>query len=242
MAAKIKVVTWNMRRYSQPWQYLWQDIQPDIALLQEAIPPSDHAGVEFSHFRFLQGSGFTLGGLTAYYGTGLVAKDKTMKAIEIEGDHPGALAAGRFRLPDKRKLTFVSLYGFTDLDGFATTTAHRLLSDLTPLLSGRDPGLFILGGDLAVSPQFDEYTTRKRPSHQLVFDRIADFGLVNCLAKFHPEPVQTIRHHRIGIPWQTDYLFASAALLPNLISCEVLNSSEIDLLSDHSPIVAEFEF
>ena len=48
------------------------------------------------------------------------------------------------------------------------------------------------------------------------------------------------RHPRV--PYQTDYFFASPKLASSLRQCEVLASDEWFSISDHAPIVADFEF
>jgi hypothetical protein len=43
----MKILTWNMgywqyrNEHDEAWEYLIQEIKPDIALLQEAVPPDD---------------------------------------------------------------------------------------------------------------------------------------------------------------------------------------------------------
>jgi endonuclease/exonuclease/phosphatase family metal-dependent hydrolase len=46
---------------------------------------------------------------------------------------------------------------------------------------------------------------------------------------------------RPDVPYQTDYLWASADLAKSLISCEALTHDDWFSISDHAPIVANFE-
>ena len=86
---------------------------------------------------------------------------------------------------------------------------------------------------------------------------IAALGLVDCLrAKRAPGRLEGCRclegddctHVRTrtdrrypSIPYQTDYLFASAGLASRLTYCEALASDERFAISDHAPIVADFD-
>ncbi len=72
---------------------------------------------------------------------------------------PGSVAVARARV-DGRLLTFVSMYGVIE-NGYADTTVHRQLSDLSPLFD--HPQLahaVVLGGDLNITTQ---WTGRQGP-------------------------------------------------------------------------------
>jgi endonuclease/exonuclease/phosphatase family metal-dependent hydrolase len=152
-------------------------------------------------------------------------------------------------------LTLVSLYGLID-GGYADTTVNRQLSDLTPLFD--DPAhekRLILGGDLNITTQWTGSQKRYGVWEAVTLNRIAAFGLVDCL-NLHRSPgilqgcgcregdqcrhIQTQRHSRSKRPWQNDYIFASAALIPNLSHAHVHDSGDIRTLGDHMPLVADF--
>ena len=46
---------------------------------------------------------------------------------------------------------------------------------------------------------------------------------------------------RPDVPYQTDYLWASRDLAERLVSCEALSQDEWFAISDHAPIVADFD-
>jgi exonuclease III len=143
------------------------------------------------------------------------------------------------------------------MDELSDASVHRSLSEVSPVLD--DPRYrrrVLLGGDLNTGTQWpkgDAFNDRDRS----VLDRIAALGLVDCLrVKRAPgrlpgcpcaegdrcEHVRTRRDpRRPDVPYQTDYLFASRDLASRLQSCVVLASDEWFSLSDHAPIVADFE-
>jgi len=131
----------------------------------------------------------------------------------------------------------ISLYGLFEKVGntnYSITNLHRILSDLTGILNSRSKKI-ILGGDFNASLQFDKLQTGE--SHRIFFERLEDFGLINCYKPFHQNFIQTLRDPRSTTPWQDDYLFISNALTDKLISCEVLENDKIKTFSDHNPVM-----
>ncbi len=78
-------------------------------------------------------------------------------------------------------------------------------------------------------------------SHHIFFERLKDFGLYDCRQKFNKERAQTLRHKSSDFAWQNDYLFAGKKLYESCISCEVIDDKNLYDISDHNPIVAEFD-
>ncbi len=114
----------------------------------------------------------------------------------------------------------MSVYGLIEY-GYAVTTVHRILSDLTPLFDTSNGQRVVVGGDLNCSTQL---APPHRARHKTVFDRFASLGLVNVTerplddAVLHgcpcvDEPCRHVRthfHSRSKKPWQDDYVFLSA--------------------------------
>lgn len=263
MASSFKVASWNMdywrrrgaKSQAKSWGYLDDEVAADVALLQEAKAPDGRAAVS-GRREIYQGQGWT----------SLIATDLSARPIRtararhskrvsrLHRTHPGCLAVAEITLPNGRPLIAASVYGKID-DGYAQTTMHRLLTDLTPLFdesgSRRDRWV-VVGGDLNVSTQLPKPYGRWSNS---VFDRIEAFGFVNLTemgVRQHPERrlsdckcsdpdcahVQTATH-RTGTQYQNDYLFASEALAERLEDCVVQSAG--GEFSDHWPVVAEFE-
>ena len=65
------------------------------------------------------------------------------------------------------------------------------------------------------------------------------FFWIDCLGKFHEEPVQTYQHNQGNEPWQLDYLFLSERLKDKLENCYVTEDPNVMNRSDHNPVVAE---
>ena len=78
---------------------------------------------------------------------------------------------------------------------------------------------------------------------QIIFERIEDFLLEDCLIKKYPNFVRTFRNKsgQDRVPWQIDHMFASKDLYNKLQKIEVVENAETSALSDHYPIIAEFD-
>ena len=268
----IRIATWNMNYWQRSaeqrtaaWRYLEQEVKPDVALVQEAVPQDEHPAVAY---RPIKPGNRGWGSAVVCYGDSraeampLVPLGWPVVKGELPASHPGACAVARLHLEDGKSILLVSLYGLMEKGGggvpYATTSVHRMLSDLTPLL---DPAVrkeqVILGGDLNCSTQLK---VPYREAHKALFARIRAFGLVDCLEQvrdtrppladcFCDEApncghVRTQRHQNKpdSRPWQTDYLFVSPELAEGLKACEAWDREDAWQLSDHCPVVADFDF
>lgn len=235
---RVSITTWNMDYWKRnkeqreaAWDYLIQTIAPDIALVQEFSPPVKQDACFNILYREIGG--------TRRWGSAIITRGLSVQEVQFNNNYPGAVVAADVMLPNGWLLTAISLYGLIDDNGYATTTLHRMLSDLTPLLHRRTGRRdFVVGGDYNVSTQWDEHYGYKDPSHRIFFERLEDFGLINCTARFHGGHVQTNRHPRSSVPWQNDYIHVSAEVANRLVSCDVVDDPVIWELSDHNPVVA----
>lgn len=247
------VTVWNMQHRRSGWEYLDQRLPADIVLLQEAaLPPSARNGI---HREIGGGRQWGSAVLSPHPVAELteVTSRHTRRPVRLIQQNQASVIAARVELVDDEAVIAVSLYGVHDDAGYAITSVHRALSDLTPLMETPLRHRVIVGGDLNCSSQL---RPPYRAWHRNVFDRFAALGLVDLTgltAESRPplagcpcddEPcrhVQTFR--RAGAaPYQDDWLFASARLAKMVESVEVLSSedSEAWKYSDHAPIRAVF--
>ncbi|MGH9197762.1 MAG: hypothetical protein ACRD1T_18715, partial [Acidimicrobiia bacterium] len=251
---RLRVGSWNMGQGFRPrgspkatWAYL-DALGLDFALVQEAVAPKDRPEVVRKRIypKKRWGSGivnytdFELSPIPA------VPLGDRRSQSELQESHPGAVTVADVRLPGDILLTLISIYGVLDLPlrngmRYSVTSVHRMLSDLTPILDLARSRVrrVIMGGDLNITPQIPPPDSER---HQLVIDRIKAFGFVDCLGESHNDFVRTHRHldKKESPPYQDDWIFMSPNL--KLSSCEALNEDEAAwALSDHCPVVAEFE-
>lgn len=136
--------------------------------------------------------------------------------------------------------------------------ASRRAGRLVPLFDARAwEGRVLLGGDLNLTTQWTGRDARYLPWHRTTFARIREFGLVDCLDAHRGDGplagcgcadgpncrhIQTLFHAPSSRPWQNDYVFVSAALLPFVAAASPIIEGGLRRLSDHLPLVVDIEF
>jgi hypothetical protein len=231
----LKVVTWNMAHRKmvkeRAWNFLRYEVAPDIALVQEGHPPGRLGDSE--QFIYPNKVTGTIGA------SGVWSRDLALRRVPLATTLPNALIACIVTLPqDKSPLLAVSMYGTFDATSHVTPNLHRMISDLHVLLIDKAyKGRIVIGGDWNVDRDYNKINPGKAPLHRLVFERLEDsfYGLQRC----NKEPLRTIRHGS-KFPYQDDYIYVSKALIRK-VSCEVVSDPVTKELSDHLPVVAEFE-
>ncbi len=252
-----RIVSWNMshwqktpKRRADAWEYL-SSMKADFALLQETVPPGDFLPNRCVY----QSEGISA---DREWGSAVVsfagpiepvreAKSRhSPSAANLHRTFPGSVAIAT----TESGLTLISLYAILD-EGYAITTIHRQLSDLTPLFDSPLGHRVILAGDLNISTQFPE---PDRSRHRNALERLLAFNLVDALSLDIPargplkdcpcadKPcmhVWTQRHSRSSIPWQNDYCFVSQKLAPSVRACYPNRDSYPWELSDHCPIILD---
>ena len=66
-------------------------------------------------------------------------------------------------------------------------------------------------------------------------------GFYDCMKKYQSNPIQIHRNARSKFPWELDHMFVTDELYDRLKSISVFVDDHIISLSDHNPIVADFE-
>lgn len=230
----------------------------DVALLQEIGELPDTLPMTYHRLSNIP--------LHADYGTAVVAinPDIDLEPLELEPadawattgrlscSHPGTIAAANVSLGDV-SFVAVSVYGRMYKAGngttYASTTMHRIISDLASVLHrNRNSPEVLVAGDFNCCTQWDD--ERDRLMDATVFDRLKAHRLVDLIADRYPERVQledcfcpapngcahvrTLRHMNKADsrPFQTDYVFASTGLAAKGNS-SLLDTPDIWELSDH---------
>jgi len=264
-SGRLTVVTWNLNHWRQSqetraeaWEYLAgplaEQVDWDVALLQECAPPKDWT---------YPLSSSEIDGLG--WGTAVTVRNGELRRVLLEDDsHPGCLVVADVEHGGLTS-TVVSIYGrqehTKEVDGeafalpFSVSAVHRQLSDLTPVIDhrgrrrARTP--LVIGGDLNVTTQLPRID---RVRHVGTLRRFAELGLTDgwtvspdavraedCDCDAAPDcgHVRTHTHNRSTRPWQLDYVFANAAA--KFVSCRTVIDERTWQRSDHAPVVAVFE-
>jgi endonuclease/exonuclease/phosphatase family metal-dependent hydrolase len=243
----MRIVTYNFLRAGSVkrcghWSRVIRTLKPDVVLAQECRPPQNSPGERFRHDpndAFAWQSAGSRG-----WGSGLFARSASLNPIAIP-DYEGWVVGGeiRNRSWSERPLMVFSVHGPAGERGYIRTM-QQILDRLASLRKRVD---LVLGGDFNVAVGY------RQPREQIRFvrgerdilDRLnQEFDLVSCWQAANPDRplAQTLRW--MGNPWapyHCDGIFVPRSWLPRLMSCRVVRGSRWKQLSDHNPVVAEFQ-
>jgi hypothetical protein len=260
-SGRLRVVVWNVARNPAAWPAL-DRLEPDLCLLNEAVVPQgrvaiwSEAGTQGRDGKRRPWSA----AITSRFPTTAITDARPhwrhgRREVPFACSRPGSWVAARVETPFG-SLTAVSLYGL--MDELSDASVHRSMSECSPLFDDPRYGdRVILGGDLNTGTQWPESEATFNARDRGVLQRIEAYGLTDCIratrapGRLQGCPctegqacthVRTRRDSRYpDVPYQTDYLFASPRAGFTLASCQVLASEEWFAISDHAPIVADFQ-
>ncbi|MDQ3525064.1 MAG: endonuclease/exonuclease/phosphatase family protein, partial [Chloroflexota bacterium] len=256
----LRLVTWNLNHWRQPllpvdtrraaWDYLRADLQADVALVQEAVPP-----LGFDRGRAVYGeiAGYRNWGsaVVALAPAVTVEPVRSVRArwsrrrFLLANTHPGSVAVARLCAPDIQPITLVSVYGV--LDGSSVSTMLRVIADLVPLFDSPDGARVILGGDLNVSRSTADPVSLARS--EAVLAAVRALGLVEAKSLVVEPPLSTkdcpcgledaCGHVATWGSIELDHLFVTPSLATQVTKVTVDPSAVEAGLSDHVPLSLE---
>ncbi len=192
----LSLISWNMNQQASNWQTVL-DSDVDAALLQEAKPPptllAEHVVVDHEEFWGSSGQSWC---------AAVAGLSKRIKLIPIKtqplgaGDpdalmvsRPGTIAAAKVRILETgEEIIVISLYApwgnpvklGTKSQGwlYADASAHRLISDLSALISNQTKHKIIAAGDLNILYGYGEGGSLYwKGRYDTIFDRMSALGL-----------------------------------------------------------------
>ncbi len=235
----MRVLSWNMnRRKNGCWDYLKKTIDPDIALLQETSLLDNSFNkqtiVEVEVKKNIRNS--------------IYSSKYEFERINFPLEFNKDMICAKFSL-ENSNIFLISIYGNLDLFPFFTVFTGQISLMVTFLKNNFNAEHIIIGGDFNCDRRMDNNPTASRFAKRgervtnLFFDSILNMGFKNCLRKFHSDYIETYRHHMVNsrYPWELDHMFCTNSLYDGLKKIEVMNNSDVIELSDHNPIIAEFD-
>jgi len=266
----IRLVSWNIEHCQAAWQKLADDDSIDVALVQEAVRP----GVSRELAVFPATPDWTTAGGNRPFTTAIARLSDRVTVEQLPTKAIGDAAGGTLGVSQPgtlcvaqvaaggAPLTVASAYCAWDEDVtareiFADSTAHRILSDISPLLTAKHR--LVLAGDWNILFGYGEDGSDPwKRRYQTVFDRARELGLVfvgpqspnGIQAEPWPEElpresknVPTYRRRRSDPATgtrQLDFVFVSAAL-QSCTKVTALNRAEEWGPSDHCRILIEID-
>ncbi len=224
----MRVVSWNMnKRKAGNWEWLIDEFDPDVALVQEASPLPD-------------GLKATVRDVKKNHRTVIYTKTNNQERIKLHHDHGMGLLVVRLG-----NIYLINVYANLDFKTVDPTLLGIIATYVGVLRRRMDADKIIIAGDFNMDRRMDDNPTGTRFAAQgtyptsSFFDAILDMGFFNCMRKFSNEPICTHRNNKSKYPWEIDHMFATNGLHQRLTSIDVVGAEE---LSDHNPIVANFDW
>ena len=226
----MKILTWNLgywqhsSHHDEAWDYLCNDIKPDMAFLQEVKPPSwvPHRTLSFEE-------------ITRGWGTAIFAPSLPLSK-KVFSLYPGRVASASIVLNKNLSLFVASIHAPI----IKSRVFPHLANIFTELELYHASNSAIIGGDLNSARLCEKVWPGH--GHGPFFERI-DRGnrWVDCCRQFHPTEIQTFFRDTCVNPFQDDHLFVSCDLGNRVRASDVINNELTRRVSDHIPLVAEVD-
>ncbi len=199
----VKIATWNMAYWShkafltEAWEYFLDNLDCDILLFQESFPLYDKLHQDKLVWHEIGG--------TRPWGSGIYSSKYNIKEVLIDTKFIGSITAAEIEITEDFKLIVISVYALMEKIlnvTYSIPNLHRIFSDLTGLIEGRDTkNRLVIGGDLnAVNKLLQIFlgtgenlfdrrirvfgklgfrTRHAQKTERVGFDKLADFAFVN---------------------------------------------------------------
>jgi len=225
----MKVMIWNIdckkkSDKSKLWDYLDQELHPDILLVQECKEyPSSYQGI-----------GEHIGG-TRLWGSMVLSKKYALEPIYIP-KHLGWVVGAKLEIENYSLAIFSVHAKLIDIGRYVVPHLTQIFTDI--MMAANDYQYLIIGGDLNASRRYDDvYSNPAQYKHRNFFNWLeTDLHLVSATGK---EERQTMRGNSTHL-YQNDHIYVSKNMRELLTNAQVLANDVISQVSDHNPVVAEF--
>lgn len=248
----MRFICWNTHGSTKAWDYALNVLGGDVLLFQESASPPTN--IDISSIFEIIGEDEPGARKARKWGNSTSVSTGTIEKVDVGSDYRGSLNTAVITRESSPKIGVVNIYGLLEKypdqpNAVVYLGLHRKLNNVEQWIKGEIgpvPEFFVICGDFNNDRRMDDHKTFKGPkqgrtSNEL-FDRIIDLGMTDLLAKQYPDFVQTIRHNRSKFPWQLDHFFVSKHAIERVTNIEVIDNPEISEISDHNPIVVDFDF
>ena len=233
----MRITTWNMHRgmvtadSDAGWAAL---TDTSVALVQETRPPSTPLAGSLAFERVANSS-------RVPWGTAVWAPSLALRQLDHRRSERGTAVVCEFATA-KGPVTVISVYAKLESlrgTGYAITTMHRVLSDLTEFFEDRARrGRIIVGGDFNANPAFDDdRSDTVRGTHDLLFDRLELWGMRSVLP-YRENPHPTWFPKGRGTPFQLDHIFVGEQIEFDESAVGMVRHEE---LSDHAQLYVDID-
>lgn len=225
----MRVVTWNLGSNSgfgsrAAWDYLLDELKPDVALLQEAVVPAD----------LDRSLAFAKPWPARRWGSAVVTSRGAINKTFADTSY------GPVVIAELNSGVVVGSLHARIIENRTIPSLQKTMSAVAPFLKGRQ---FVIGGDLNTARAADAIWPGH--GHLEFFEFLTGRGLYDCYWEVNDRTETRsfwgdVSPHEL----QLDHLFVDldTGMNGRVRSCQILDPADYRKLSDHSPVVAEIEF
>jgi len=262
-----RILSWNIRKAranSAAWTYL-SALDPDVAMLQEVIELPEDVRTRYGH---VIKPAVKKNGSPQPFSTAILVKGDMNTEPPLISKYEwvnnnyqsfyGNILNTTINLPALGRCSVISFHSpawpiikaGTNIDISEIKLKQNpdiYLTEILWTLVREAPASterkWIIGGDFNSSETFDLWRREGRGNKEIM-DRMIGLGLRECLRSYSGQLVPTFRHSGGSITHQIDHLYVSDLIYDYLVGCRVGNTADVfgGGLSDHLPIIADFEF
>ncbi len=247
LAIEMKLATYNIHKGGRQrvhWTTLLETHGVNLLLVQESYPVDQHLPPLF----YAASSGQAVWEMVEQngWGSAVMSKDGSVVPIsvpEFSGWVVGAEITGAsWQANTVDPILAFSVHAPSRKEAYSKQV-NKLLDEFRLIAVGRE---IVIGGDfnLAGSKSCGGELPVSKQDQAIQARLSEEFGLINCWETANPgqSPSQTLRWSgNRTIPYHCDGLFVPNSWRERLKSCMVMAGPEWDTLSDHNPVIAEFE-
>lgn len=226
----MRVVSWNLsQKGSAVWEFLFRRLEPDVALVQEAILPLDLP----SEYASLSIPGWADG----RWGSAVLSRVGELELVWQDSSR-GAVILARSVLPGIGAVSIANVHARV-IDGRVIPALRETFDELRGRLGDR----FIVGGDLNTARQ--AALAWPRNGHREFWEELDASELKEALPlggverQSYWREWQQNKEPTLGNSLQDDHLFFDETTRAAVTRCLVWDTFETRALSDHGPLVVE---
>jgi len=221
----MRVISWNMNKRSKEncWEFAINNLNSDFVMAQEASPLIN--GINATERSTTKKTNRTV-----FY-----SRDKNYQEIKMEDDRGMGLLVTSYK-----DIYFINVYANLDFKPVNPPLLGFISKFVSHLRHHHDAKNIIIAGDFNMDRRMDDNPRFAKkgtyPTNDF-FNAILDMGFYDCVRKQISKPIQTFRPVKGNFPWELDHMFCTKDLYDCLKRISVRDTK----LSDHNPIIADFD-
>jgi endonuclease/exonuclease/phosphatase family metal-dependent hydrolase len=218
----VRIVAWNMGQKGRKTRDFMLKLEPDIALLQEAILPEEIPGYSVASTKAWEGKAWASTILSRY-------EDLD---VDWEDRDRGAVLLAHCTIPSIGTVSMASVHARV-IDRRVIPALRATFAELRSRLGNR----FVVGGDFNTARLLG--TAYPEQYGHAEFWREIDAWAFDCYYKLHGTEKQSFWREGLRNELMDDHILVDAETFKYVKECVVLDTKDVRQLSDHGPVLVD---